>query len=587
MRMMEAMETGKEVTLSSRQEMVFEVGEWLRRFLPGGALRIGEAAVVSTHPHRLNAHRPDEVRIRMDADAGEVYLAYGQKGRILHLDVFHAPAEVPLEAVAAACRVATEEYCHLMGLLAEDADCRAQFLVQKMYVRTAVGEGTVASFPQKTAWLPRKMPSQNHVHLLLEMLPEDYPLLFFLVDHLEEALTLLRIELRRVERLVPSYGKRTGFREGLVVPFPLGCRLRDAQFPPGYHAHLRLQSVMELSQAFGGPDNLLDFLSAFQPGQKKRLKNLQKRFGNSGDLMEELVKRGILRQQWLGYALTEKGEQLRSFILSFQRELEAQWRRFLRRVPVTGEVGEEIRHTRPQARIKPRSLGEKVAPLDEKEWTREVAVPETILEAARARLARREPYLCVHREDLRVIRPRQTMPMDICLLVDASASMAGRRIRSACYLGEHLLLTTRARVAIILLQDRGAKVVVPFTRSYQRMRQGLRTIETGGLTPLAEGILGSLQLIRRARAKNPFLILITDGLPTVPKWTGDPLEDALKAGEEIAKAGVHFLCIGLQPDKDFLNELTRRAGGTLYVFDDLKAENMIRVVRQEQRRLLV
>jgi len=195
------------------------------------------------------------------------------------------------------------------------------------------------------------------------------------------------------------------------------------------------------------------------------------------------------------------------------------------------------------------------------------------------------PGLRLQRSDVHLHLRAAEQRLHICLLIDASASMAGRRILAAKHLARHLLLSTRDRVAVIAFQERDVRVYVPFTRDWGLLEAGLTRIQPMGLTPLAHGLMQSMELIRSARVRHPLLLLISDGIPTVPKWSIDPLADALEAARQVRAARVPFGCIGLQPSRRYLEQLTREAGGTLYVVDELSEESLIRIAHTERYKL--
>ena len=175
--------------------------------------------------------------------------------------------------------------------------------------------------------------------------------------------------------------------------------------------------------------------------------------------------------------------------------------------------------------------------------------------------------------------------LHICLLIDASASMAGRRILAAKHLARHLLVSTRDRIAVIAFQERDVRVYVPFTRDYGTVEEGLSRIQPLGLTPLAHGLSRSMELINSSRVRRPLLLLITDGIPTVPKWSADPLADAIEAARQLRAGRIPFGCIGLQPSRRYLEQLTREAGGTLHVVDELSEESLITIAHRERLKL--
>jgi magnesium chelatase subunit D len=232
------------------------------------------------------------------------------------------------------------------------------------------------------------------------------------------------------------------------------------------------------------------------------------------------------------------------------------------------------------------------APAEPGAWLGDLAVPETVLAGLkRTRLEAIRTYhakpagLRLDRRDVHVYLRSGEQPLNICLLIDASASMAGRRILAAKHLARHLLVSTRDRIAVIAFQERDVRVFVPFTRDYGQVEDGLSRIQPMGLTPLAHGLTQSMDLIRQSRVRRPLLLLITDGIPTVPKWSVDPLADALEAARHVGTCRVPFGCIGLQPSRRYLEELVRVAGGTLHVVEELDEEALVTIAHHERTRV--
>lgn len=188
------------------------------------------------------------------------------------------------------------------------------------------------------------------------------------------------------------------------------------------------------------------------------------------------------------------------------------------------------------------------------------------------------------REDLRVYRRQGYRTRDICLLIDASASMAGKRIRAAKHLARHLLQSGHDRVAVLSFQEKETSVCVPFTRNGPRVEAGLRRMQPFGLTPLASGLHDCLDYLVTARSRNPLLLLITDGVPTVPRWTMNPLGDAIRAAAEVASRKVSFACIGLEPNRDFLEKLAQQGRGSLYVVEELEKDALVAIAHRERRK---
>jgi magnesium chelatase subunit D len=66
------------------------------------------------------------------------------------------------------------------------------------------------------------------------------------------------------------------------------------------------------------------------------------------------------------------------------------------------------------------------------------------------------------------------------------------------------------------------------------------------------------------------MVLITDGLPSYASGnTDDPLIDAMTAAREIKALNFKFTCIGLESQQNYLIELAKIAGGTVYNRDNI------------------
>ena len=166
------------------------------------------------------------------------------------------------------------------------------------------------------------------------------------------------------------------------------------------------------------------------------------------------------------------------------------------------------------------------------------------------------------------------------MIIDASASMAGFRLRNAKYLAKHLVLKPHTRISILAFQEKEVTAFVPFTKNYEMMEEGINKIVATGLTPLALALDKGIVYMTKQNLKNPLIMLITDGIPTVSLWTTDPINDAITAAGKIAKNKINFCCIGLQPNKDCLIKVTDGAKGKLYVLDELNRDILVEVARK-------
>ncbi|HLN64639.1 MAG TPA: VWA domain-containing protein, partial [Symbiobacteriaceae bacterium] len=355
----------------------------------------------------------------------------------------------------------------------------------------------------------------------------------------------------------------------------------------------RLQSALELSRRLGSPDEVKRVLDELAKEQ-----GWASLYGSGSSqapfIIRQLEEEGLARRDIRGLRLTDQGRELAAYLDRHLRDVKLRFRKLIRRLPASSQkkavkAGPSTAKPSPDVRYGP-IRG--TAPAADGAWLGDIAVPETVRTAlVRTRLDALHagqtpgPGLNLSRRDIHVYLRAADQPLNICLLIDASASMAGRRILAAKHLARHLLVSTRDRIAVISFQERDVRVNVPFTRDWSQVEDGLTRIQPMGLTPLAHGLTMSLDLIRQSRVRRPLLLLITDGIPTVPKWSIDPLADALEAARHVGNGRIPFGCIGLQPSRRYLEELVRVAGGTLHVVEELDEEALVTIAHQERTRI--
>ncbi|EUA34278.1 von Willebrand factor type A domain protein [Mycobacterium xenopi 3993] len=94
----------------------------------------------------------------------------------------------------------------------------------------------------------------------------------------------------------------------------------------------------------------------------------------------------------------------------------------------------------------------------------------------------------------------------VIFVVDASGSMAARD-RMAAVGGATLSLLRdayqrRDKVAVITFRERGAQLLLPPTSSAHIASRRLARFDTGGKTPLAEGLLAARELVVREKVRD-------------------------------------------------------------------------------------
>lgn len=200
-----------------------------------------------------------------------------------------------------------------------------------------------------------------------------------------------------------------------------------------------------------------------------------------------------------------------------------------------------------------------------------------------------EQAVVIRAEDLRVwIRARRAAA-NILFLVDASGSM-GAKERMKMVKGAVLALLREAyqkrdRVGLIAFRRTSAETLLPMTRSVELAEKALRSLPTGGKTPLAEGLAAALKMmdeLARKEGAETVLVLVTDGRTNVSA-SGKAKEEALRTAEEIARRDAH--CIVLDTEKSFPKvglapEIAQRMNAGYATLERLCAEGVLEVVRR-------
>ena len=200
-----------------------------------------------------------------------------------------------------------------------------------------------------------------------------------------------------------------------------------------------------------------------------------------------------------------------------------------------------------------------------------------------------EQAVVIRTEDLRVwIRARRAAA-NILFLVDASGSM-GAKERMKMVKGAVLALLREAyqkrdRVGLIAFRRTSAETLLPMTRSVELAEKELRSLPTGGKTPLAEGLAAALKMmdeLARKEGAETVLVLVTDGRANVSA-AGKAKEEALRTAEEIARRDAH--CIVLDTEKNFPKvglapEIAQRMNAGYATLERLCAEGVLEVVRR-------
>ncbi len=557
-----------------------------------GAVQIGETSVLSRSLHAMEPTRPGQVNVLLQADAGQVFYQRSRPGEILHLDIFHSLGNIDHRRLAEEIMEKLEE----PGLQAYLAGYP---LTDYMDVQTGTGGGRLSgnlTYGQKESL---RRAHTNHVHLAAKLPLGQWGCLVPLIGIVEEEIMVQNLQIRKVEGIKVQRKKNGEEVDMSAYSSDSDSLLKGQEQTPnrgeGGKPHHQggatkpvskeeqLQAALDLVEKVMNPGELKEIFSQFTPGKGRPAASYTEDYRG---LLQRLQELGMLTAKKGKLHLTEKGQRMKDFLGKHFTELEYHFRRLLRKIPLRINHGSGY-HQPTGGEGTRRGHLKRARPVGKGETFGELAVPETLLSAAR-RWSSGKGKITLRRDDLHCLEPRKAQPLDICLLIDASASMAGERLRAAKYLAQHLLLSTQDRVAVILFQEEEARLAVPFTRNLARVQRGLKEIKSRGLTPLSLGLQFTLNYIEGSgKSSRSLLFLITDGIPTVSRGSSSPGQDALAVADIIARRGLHFGCIGLAPNKKFLHEFSQRSKGNLYIIHELQGEILAQILHQERSRLQV
>lgn len=569
------------------------VGNYLNLYLgQNQGVRLGDSIVVSRKAH---ARMPEKVikgqiKILINKDAGKTYLDFVDVDQVVHIDVYHKDGDIDPRDVAKNIFWALDD--HLLEeepqlKYAEDERFRiVADYANKIYITTNGGKGLLYDlFQEKVSPYSEGEEGFDHVHVLARFNRDEYALIYVISEAVESAILASDVKLAKVRNI--SHGKEKkqeeNFAGNMKLPWKKFKGQMASQMPDKENVN---ELIMKLAEKFGGVEEIEDWMDCYSTNifKRKGVEYQKKKWGDVEHYVEQLEELGIIEPGLTGRKLSKRGVILHDYIIKHRIELETEIRRNMRKVPGGGanrfrKYGKsESKNSQVEFTNYNRTVNN-----SEKNWSGNLAVPETVIQAKKNNFLRGDKHFTLQKEDLHFYDKKTYVPIDICLLIDSSGSMAGEKRQAACFLAEHLLLSGKEKIAVVTFQEHSSEVVVPFTRNQKVLSRGLATINPAGLTPLASGIMTALKLIQSTRLRNPLLVLITDGIPNTPLWTMDAKADAITAAAQLKDTKIRFICIGVESNRIFLEKLSNKAGGSLYLVDDLNKENLINIVRHEKK----
>jgi Mg-chelatase subunit ChlD len=341
-----------------------------------------------------------------------------------------------------------------------------------------------------------------------------------------------------------------------------------------------LKETLESVNSEGRPDGLLQ--REFRPRLEPQVE-------------ESLAKNGLVKREGQKLKLTERGQNLLGFLNKHWPEIDCEVRRIIRRLPPGVFRSWGLSSLRLDEWGRRRAGRGYAVPVEISEWPGELAAIETVTTSLKRNLLGRiseapenrcalnpspPPHGTIQKSDIFELLYPKKETRDVCILLDASSSMAGKRIGAAKRLAAHILLQGRNRACVIVFKDSFAEIKLPLTRFYRKAVGALSTIQASGLTPLAAGLIRASEYLPAQHCRRPVIIMITDGIPTIGT-KGSPTMDAIEAACRLKELGIELVSIGLEPNRAFLEELSAKSQAKLYILKELEGKQLVGVIHKE------
>ncbi|MCH9667466.1 MAG: VWA domain-containing protein, partial [Actinomycetia bacterium] len=180
----------------------------------------------------------------------------------------------------------------------------------------------------------------------------------------------------------------------------------------------------------------------------------------------------------------------------------------------------------------------------------------------------------------------------VIFVVDASGSMAARDRMSAVGGATLSLLRDayqrRDKVAVITFRQQDARILLPPTSSVYIASRRLARFDTGGRTPLSQGLLAARDMVVRERARDrarrSLVVVLTDGRAT---GGPDPIGRARTAAARLVAEGAAAVVVDCETSYVRLglaHDLARHLQAPAVRLDQLRADNLTSLVKAQAGR---
>lgn len=526
-------------------------------------VRIGQSTVCSQKMHSFDPETPEEINILQDLDAGQAFYYRTETGSIYHLDTFHQCGLVDHKEAAIKVQQVIGVY-NRHYILGKRGSIDKYDLVKMDFVdiQTSTGGGRITGNLNFGKKLSLRKAHVNHVHLTIMIPPAHLACLIYIILAVEEFILSCDLELRCNEKIknirsnstqkndVTAYvDKSDSLLQGKKTNLPFGAS----------------QKNQDENDSTNTSDKSLE-LKEFSGKRDKNTAGTKPTGGvNSCRPTEAFVQKGMINLT--GSNVDVYGRKFKGYLEEQLPEIKTHLRNVVRDAKCLCRSSSKSKIIEEKASW---SLGGHKSCYGRREQQYgELAITEMVNAAARRMVENRGTIFNIIHEDIRYLPRKKRKKIEFCLVIDASSSMEGQRIQVAKMIARYLFFSTSDRISVIVFQQNQAWIQVPFTHDFRQLEQSLEEIKAYGETPLALGLTACLQYIEQEKARNPIIILITDGVPTLGSVSTDPVHDALQVARKIKSNNYGFTCIGLKPHLGYLNQLSEVAGGSIYAVDSL------------------
>lgn len=549
----------------------------LRRFSFKQGVIIGETTAASCKVHTLDPAAPGIVYVVRNADAGRVFYGRQREGEIVHLDIFHQVGELNHIRVANCLRQAVRQYAYHRSAASSWQIRQSGEVMQLAHyidVQTATGGGRITGSLTYGRKLSLRKAHLNHCHIAVKLAPEHYALLFYLVDAVEGEILAQGLELRKIEDIKHEEADSQGLNSLEDYTDLTDSLMRGQRVTADQHYLATASAILNTVTDYEQVKELMAKLrgSWHKPEVDERAR----------EYMRRLASHCLLEENAEGYVrLTTRGEEFRDFLRCHGKELLSLLRRRLHYTINERPGASRISFAEHYARRAYAKTFRSQSFTRERNNGSTLALDRTVIQAL-LRSSSEVHNLRIAPQDLVYHVKRHVPPLSIVLIVDASASMQGLRSHAARSLAEHLVHSCNDKVAVIVLQENNTHLACGFTRNRHQLKANLERVTPFGLTPLASGLELAVDYLRDNKPLRPWVVLLTDGIPTLSVHSRDPVEEAVEAAGALAELNIPFCCVGLAPHRRILAKIAAAGKGTLYAIDELETDALLNVILSER-----